>query len=224
VRHHYHYPYVIDFLDSITNVILVLLLPGFILWIGYIVYDSFVSFKKDNKIINRTLIFILVVSIGFYFYYAFFVLDYFTLLRESIISFMIVILYIVFSPFILMYLASTSMDIEKSLFLHSDFIINDIKTWFVIKFGIHINNLTKESLLLIFKLFTLLIFSKKIINVTRFLISSFTNNNSKIDFLIALAVFVVFLMVYTYMHFEQLLAIIDFVSNSLFVLLHGEIK
>ena len=221
---HYHYPYVIAFLDSITNVILVFLLPSLILFVGYIVHDSFVYFKKDNKIINRILILILVIIIVFYFYYSFFVLDYFTLLKESIISFMMVLSYIAFSPFILMYLASTSMDIEKSLFLHSDFILNDIKMWFDMKFGMDISNLTKESLLLFFKLFTLLMFSSKIINVTRFLISSGTVNNPKINTFIALVLFVVFLAVYINRHFQELLTIINFISNSLSVMLYGEMK
>ena len=220
----YKYPHIIEFIDSITNVVLILFVPSFLFLIGYIFYVSVVLAKEENKVLHKTVLSLMIISISSYFYYSLFVLDYFSLLGNALLSLLITIAYILLSPIYLVYIILTSNDIEHSLFLHSDVVIHDIKRWLDFKFGIDISRTTKDSFIVIFKLLTLLMFSTKIINVTRFIIRNITPEESKQDFKIALLIFSVFFAFYLFINQEELLIITDMIIHGVSVMLQGDMK
>ena len=220
----YRYPHIIEFLDSITNLALILFVPSLAFFIAYFFYSTYLIGKQDNRFINTIITTLLVVVLGSYFYYTFFVLDYFYLFKEASMSIIMIIMYVAFSPFILMYIIFTSTNIEHSLFLNSDFVVSDIKYWLYHKFGIDISSITKESFLFFFKFLTLFIFSNKIINVTRFIIGNVKKTEPRKDLFIALSFFSVFMCIYIYLNQQEIRMLFEFGRHTISVMFDGEMK
>lgn len=206
---HFNYPRIIEFIDSLTNVFLILFIPSLILLVAYMFYMAFVVSNKKNKYINATFALTFFAFLSIYIYYSFFVLDYFELLANALLSILIILVYVIFSPLFLVYLVLTSTDVELSLFLNSSIILQDIRVWLNLKFGLSIDEVTKESLIVLFKLLTLVLFSAKIINVTRFIISSVTHSKSTRDSIAAFVIFGIIFALYVFLNIEELSKIFE---------------
>ena len=203
-NYNFHYPHIVEFVNSITNLFLILFLPALVFLTLYLLYMLFVSSKKDNHYINVTLVITFIALLSAYSFYAFFVLDYLSLFGEAIVSLMTTLMYVVLSPFILLHTMLTTDDIKQSLFLDSNYLMNDMLRWLKVKFSIQLDTITKESIFVSFKLLTLMLFSTKIINITRFIISSVTHTASNKATLTALFLFSLLFAAYVYLNITEL--------------------
>lgn len=220
----YNYPHIIEFLDSVTNLVLIVTLPLIMAGLLYFFTIIFAVTKRDNRVVDAIFISMALILLGGYSYYLFFVLNYFTLFTQAIFSLLTTIIYMLLSPLFLLYVVLSSADIEKSLFLNAGLVLYDIRTWLHLKFGVDINQVTKESLIVSFKLLTLLLFSTKIINVTRFIISSLTHTDSKRDSMAALALFGLIFGLYVFINLEELLKLFHLLEHIASNFLHGGIR
>jgi len=82
----FHYPHVIEFVDSLTNVFLILFIPSMILLSAYIFRVIFVMSRRDNAYVNSVYYISLALFFSLYAYYAFFILNCFSLLGEALFS------------------------------------------------------------------------------------------------------------------------------------------
>ncbi len=88
----------------------------------------------------------------------------------------------------------------------------------------NIDKVTKESLIVLFKLLTLVLFSTKIINVTRFIISSITGSHLTKNLIIASGVFIAIFGLYIYLNISELEKLFELMLHISSSMLNGEMR
>ncbi len=233
---HYHYPLVIEFIDNLSSLVIILFVPLLAVGLGLFLYSVTLSKElllageedtsqvKAKSIIYWGMIGFLSVIFFSYCYYSFVKLDYFSQFEGAILGIFKSIIYLLLSPFIFMQSVYITDNIEKDLFVNGGVLLADVKSWLVHKFGLHIDTITKSTILVMIKLITLALFSTKIINVTNFLLYNMLDLSKQIAYILALLTFVTLITFYVQAHYEELLQIFKTMQEIFTAYRNGAMK
>ena len=232
---HYHYPKIMEFVDSITSLFIILTVPALTYGI-YALLRMAVSKKneiniytdteeaKAQKLVYLFSVIVLAMVFAAYFYYVFFKLGYFFQFGKAIEGLLLSIMYLILSPFFFIFSIFQLEDIRSGLFVDPGLLLDDMKSWFGHKFGIYISDLTRSTILVLVKLLTLLLFSTKIINVSKFLIFHLLKVSNKTALIGAVLIFSVLFVSYTFVHHDELMQLINLMQKIVIAFSQGIMK
>lgn len=159
-----------------------------------------------------------------YLYYAFVRLDYFTQFGNALLGLIQGVLYLIISPLYFIYLVFTVNEPKTELILDSSYLMSDVRSWFVHKFALNVNQVTQATLLVLFKLMTLVLFSTKIIHITRFLMLNLLKIPYRLASIGAIVVFVLLVGMYVQTHYNEVMNITTMMQTIIQTFMNGEMR
>ena len=226
---YYTYPEWIDFINNFTSLILLITIPAFALVGIALIYIFFLSKEAalestDDKNEIKA---IRIVSWGgllffgglftLYVYYAFFHLNYSSMFLEAFAGVFMTFVAILTSPLYFIFHVASVDDIKNDIFINAPILMEDIRRWFSYRFGVPIDQVTKSTLLVLFKLITLGIFSTKTYHVSRFLIVNLFGIEVRKASYMALFTFIALVAMYVVSQYDELMNLYSLIRDIILV-------
>jgi hypothetical protein len=218
-----------------SSLILITIVPIICFGILFLVYTTSANAKvllgtieeknsKARSIVYWLSMLLLVFILVGYIYYTFIQLHYFSQFGNAIFGVVQSIVYLLFSPFFFLYFVFSVDNLQHDLIINTPELIRDIKSWFAYKFGIHMSDITKNTFLVMAKILTLIIFSTKIINVSKFLLFNLFKLPQLIALLGAFLIFISLAGLYAGSHYDELLKVFQLTADMLEAFMKGGMR
>lgn len=229
----YEYPMLMTFINSIMDVGILLFIPAILIYfINALIFTFNVSvdfgeanqYSNTSKLISRMGVALLSLVLSLYLYYVIIHLGYGNMFAHALYALLKSVVIFLFSPFAFIFTLMDTATHNKDIFIESKTIWLDIKNLIHYKYAITIDDSLQKLSLVLFKVFSLVLFAQKIINVMKFSLSILFVSGSKTPKRLAQIFFICIAGVYIYLNYFEISQLLEITKNIVLLFMSGDLK